>query len=244
MVFKAHHDTIEYRTIHDKKLPKVFENFTVFFISDIHRRNVKLQTLKSIRKPIDMIAIGGDLTEKKVPLERTRNNIRTLKKLSDSIYFVWGNHDYEVPYHSLYNMLIEEGVDILQDTYRMIRRKNVAIHLFGFDYHQFNEDRGDMSWLKNMDVHYSILLTHVPDSFYELDPEVQNKFHTVLAGHTHGGQIRLFGFGYYQKGGLSIYQHTNVLISEGYGYTLLPFRLQTKSECHVLTFKSKKTYHK
>lgn len=237
MVFTAHHDTIEYRTIHDHKLPKGFDKYRVFFISDIHRRKINPNTLNRIKGEIDLVVIGGDLTEKGVPLERTRENLKKLKQFGTPIYFVWGNNDYEVFPDILNKMLIEEDVIILKDSRTKITKNNDTMHVVGFDYHQERENRLDIDW-QHIEDEYCLLLTHVPQDFYELDFTIQKKIHTVLAGHTHGGQIRLFGLGFYQKGGFHTFQQTNIFISEGYGYTFLPFRLQTKAECHVLTFEN------
>lgn len=237
MVFNAHRDTIDYRTINDDKLPKNFTGLTIFFISDVHRRKISQKTIYLIKNKIDFVAIGGDLTEKGVPLDKTRDNIRRLQAFEVPIYFVWGNHEEEIEKSVLYNMLIEEEVTVLADTNELIYRDKEVINLLGFDYHLEDQGRSKIDW-GSVKEYYTILLSHVPNDFYKLDNEHKSIINTVLSGHTHGGQIRFFGLGYYENGGLTKSSHTNVLISEGYGYTMLPFRLQTKAQCHVLTFKS------
>lgn len=47
MVYTAHHDTIDYRTVHDDKLN---HGFRLFFIADIHRRTVKGDAISSIHE--------------------------------------------------------------------------------------------------------------------------------------------------------------------------------------------------
>lgn len=236
MLFKAHHDIIEYRSIVDHRLPEEFDDYCVFFISDIHRRRINPNTLKMINKEINIVLIGGDLTEKGVPLERTRQNLRLLRQFNLPIYFVWGNNDFEKDTEQLNQVLHEENIIILKDSYVNITRKDHTLSVIGFDYHEEEENRIDLNW-EHIKDNYCLLLTHVPRSFYQLDPYIRKYIHTVLAGHTHGGQIRIFDIGFYQRGGLHVFEKANVLISEGYGYTFLPFRLQTNAECHVLTFK-------
>lgn len=233
MVYKAHHDTIDYRTIQVNNLsPEV----NLFFISDIHRRKISNDTLRSIQKDIKIVVIGGDLTEKGVPIDRTRENIRKLKQWDAPVYFVWGNNDYEAFPSKIYRLLISEGVTILTNNNHDILIGSHSISLIGLDCCQHSEARMDLA-MRNANGSYNILLTHAPSAFYEVDEEFQNNVDIVLAGHTHGGQIRIFGFGYFEKGGLTKLRNTSILISEGYGYTRLPFRLGTRSECHVLTFK-------
>lgn len=239
MFFKAHHDILEYRTIIDHRLPEPFENYAVFYISDIHRRKINPKTIKAVNKEINIVVIGGDLVEKGVPLERTRQNLKLLKYFGVPIYFVWGNNEYEVNFKRFNQLLNEEEVIVLQDSYINITRNELTLSLIGFDYHEEEEKYGKIDW-SQMNGDYRLLLTHVPDSFYQLDLHIQHSIHTVLAGHTHGGQIRIFNIGLYQRGGLHVYKQTNIFISEGYGYTFLPFRLQTNAECHVLTFNKSK----
>ena len=234
MVFTAHNDTIDYRTINDQQLPSSFNGLKIFFIADIHRRSVSENTLMSIKEKIDIVVIGGDLTEKGVPLKRTRSNLRKLKKLDAPVYFVWGNNDYEIQSDKLTTLLINESIIILKDSYVNITRNDDMISLIGFDYIGENEERIKIDW-QDVKGNYCILLTHISSALYELEPNIQKNIRIVLAGHTHGGQIRFFGLGFYQKGGFHTHQNTKVFISEGYGYTMLPFRLQTKAECHVLT---------
>lgn len=233
MVYKAYHDTIDYQTIHDEKLRS---EFRLFFISDIHRRNIKNETLINIKEDIDIVVIGGDLTEKGVPIDRTRQNIKKLKRWGAPLYFVWGNNDYEAFPTEIYRLLIFEEVKILANSNNNLTIQNNAISIIGLDCCQNSEARIDLA-LQNTNSRYNILLTHDPSAFFDMDGQSQGKIDTVLAGHTHGGQIRFFGFGFFEKGGLTNLRNTKIFISEGYGYTRLPFRLGTKSECHVLTFK-------
>lgn len=238
MYYKAHHDTINYSEIVNSKLPDSFDGFRIFFISDIHRRKINVQTIKKIKYPIDIVVIGGDLTEKGVPLKRTKENIQTLAQLHAPIYFVWGNNDYEVQPETLSKLLLEENVTILTNIHNVIKRHHHTVTLYGLNHYEieFNNrhDAIDTSELKG---DYTILLTHVPHTYYQLKQDIQNEIDLVLAGHTHGGQIRFLGLGMYQKGGITKTRHTHILVSEGYGYTLLPFRLQTNAECHVITLK-------
>lgn len=132
---------------------------------------------------------------------------------------------------------MQEGVTILANSNIDISIKNQVLSFVGLDCCTYREARGDLA-LEFANGDYTILLTHDPGAFYELKDSEQKKIHTVLAGHTHGGQIRILGLGFYQSGGTHTYRKTNVFISEGYGYTLLPFRLGTKAECHLLTFKN------
>ncbi|MUK87245.1 metallophosphoesterase [Ornithinibacillus sp. L9] len=234
MMYKAHHDIVEFRTILDDRLPKPFQQFQIFFISDIHRRKIKNETLDQINQNINVVIIGGDLTEKKVPFSRTRKNVKKLKRWGAPIYFVWGNNDFEVQPDKLSQLLQDEGVTILNNSYVHIQKEGHILSLIGLEYNPYMETTYDINSIESKGD-YLVLLTHRPDDFYLLDSMSQNNIHLVLAGHTHGGQIRIGPIGFYEKGSFKEYRSTKILISEGYGYTLLPFRFGTKAECHVLT---------
>lgn len=238
MYFKAYHDTIDYRTIHDERLPASFNNFHIFFISDLHRRNLRDTTLDSISQSIDAVIIGGDLTEKGVPIERTVNNITKLKRWDAPVYFVWGNNDYEEHPDKIYSVLLEENVTILANSHKDMVRDGQSISFVGLDCCTYREARLDLAQ-QGAKGDYNILITHNSSPFDGLESSAQDNLHTVLSGHTHGGQIRIFGFGPYERGKLQKIRNTNKLVSEGYGYTGVPFRLGTNSECHVITFSNK-----
>lgn len=113
-----------------------------------------------------------------------------------------------------------------------------SLNLVGLNYCQYLEARFDLA-MKGNEAAYTILITHAPSAFHNMMESEQDDVNTVIAGHTHGGQIRIFGIGLYECGGFKRNRQTNILVSEGYGYTRLPFHLGTRSEYHVLTFKQK-----
>ncbi|RKQ37687.1 metallophosphoesterase [Oceanobacillus halophilus] len=234
MIYKAHHDKIKHHTILDENIPSSFEGFRIFFISDIHRRRIKETTLRSITKDIDCVIIGGDLTEKNVPLKRIRSNLQELNKWNVPIYFVWGNNDYETNFEELYTLLDQENVIVLANSSKNIKRDDAVISFLGLDCSTYKEARLDLA-LRDAKGDYFILLTHMPSGYYDLEQKERDKLNVVLAGHTHGGQIRIVGFGPYERGTFKKVGKTSILISEGYGYTLLPFRLGTDAECHVIS---------
>jgi len=237
MIYKAHHDIVDRRTIVDSRLPEDFQDFRIFFITDIHRRRLKKSTLNSIKEKIDAVIIGGDMIEKWVPLKRARHNIQLIKKWKVPIYFIWGNNDYESDPDGLLSLFKEENITILSDTYIQLRKSNSVLSLVGIDY---DESKHKVTKLP-IDVtrsDYRIVIAHSPFDFEKFTESDRKRIHAFFAGHTHGGQVRLWGYGLYERGGYELDGTTHKLISEGYGYRLMPIRLGTNSECHVITFKN------
>jgi uncharacterized protein len=91
--------------------------------------------------------------------------------------------------------------------------------------------------LRGIDKYEHILaICHQPIVLRELERSIRPAVSTVmLAGHTHGGQIRIGRFGLLEKGSFQTNSNRTKLISNGYGTTKLPLRLGAPSECHVLT---------
>ncbi|GGB33680.1 hypothetical protein GCM10011409_08870 [Lentibacillus populi] len=90
MVYQAHHDTVEYETINDPELPRGFDGFRIFFISDIHRRVVRKTTLQSITDKMDMVVIGGDTYGKRGPIKPDKRKYKKVKVSSCPDLFCMG----------------------------------------------------------------------------------------------------------------------------------------------------------
>ncbi|EQB36084.1 metallophosphoesterase [Virgibacillus kapii] len=238
MIYLAYLDTTHYHSIQHNCLPEEFHMFRIFFISDIHRRRINKKTIDKIKKHVDIIVIGGDLTEKYVPLSRTRKNLHLLKQLCPTIYFIWGNNDYEVNTNDLIELLLAENITILKNTNEELMNHQKKITLLALDCMKYGEPNFEMA-NKGITGDFRILLTHDPMGFYTLCDTQKAAIQLVLSGHTHGGQIRFLGFGPYESGSFKNVQNTSILVSEGYGFTTLPFRLGTRSQCHVITLEKK-----
>ena len=79
-----------------------------------------------------------------------------------------------------------------------------------------------------------ILLAHEPDIF----PDVPKRVSLTLSGHTHGGQIRLFGyspvvpsrFGNRYAYGHVVEDDRHLIVSGGLGFSILPIRFGVRPE--------------
>src|SRR3954447_7660061 len=94
MLKEAFQNTVLHHELMFEDFPDSFGKVSIFFISDIHKRLISDEVITEVTGKSDIVVIGGDLTEKKVPFERVKKNLEKLKKLGP-VYFVWGNNDYE-----------------------------------------------------------------------------------------------------------------------------------------------------
>ncbi|MET3696145.1 predicted MPP superfamily phosphohydrolase [Bacillus oleivorans] len=213
------------------------QQMRIFFISDIHKRNINDKLLALINEKVDAVVVGGDLTERGVPFHKVEKNIKELKKLGP-VYFVWGNNDYEVDHKILDALLLHLGVTILDNRAVQLEfETGERVFMLGIDDMNGRKDRLDAALqdAETLGEGFRILVSHNPRILYKISE--QDKIRLILSGHTHGGQIRLFGWGLYKKG--RIFEKNGViqLISNGYGTTKIPLRLGAKSETHIITLK-------
>lgn len=216
------------------------ERVSLFFISDVHRRLINDSLIQLAHGKVDFVLIGGDLTESGVPFERVRENLRKLKGLGP-VYFIWGNNDYETDTHELDALFVELGIKVLADEGVILEsRDGGRINLLGIDFYEREErEEGFRKVMRDADEEaFRILASHTPS----IDEVIQREdgIRLVLSGHTHGGQIRLFGLGPYHHGGIHRAGETTVFTSNGYGTSGVPLRLGAKPEVHIIHLSRKR----
>lgn len=235
MWIEAHLNRVVTQELEIKDLPESFESYRIFFISDLHNRLISNNILSKIKNNVDVVVIGGDVMEKGVSFEKVNENLKQLSNLAPC-YFVWGNNDYEDNPKKLEKILQDHQITILKNDAAKIVKNNESINLLGID-DLSTENASLKQALSSAREYTKILISHNPDIQYDL-PE-NNEIQLILSGHTHGGQIRLFGWGLREKGGTKEVNGTTVVISNGYGTTTLPLRLMAPAESHIFILKRK-----
>lgn len=234
MFKEAFADRVMQHQLFFKDFPESFGHIKIFFISDIHKRTVSEKIIEEVRslKP-DIVIIGGDLVEKGVPFQRVKENLKKLKSLG-SVYFVWGNNDYEVDFRKLDTMFLDCGVKVLDNT-AVSFESETGDHfiLLGVDDMSKRRDRLELALQDAGEFGFRVLVSHSPEIIRKIKQEHQIQL--ILSGHTHGGQIHILGYSPYEKGGIKKRKDTTLLISNGYGTTALPLRLGAKAETHMIT---------
>ncbi|MES5947164.1 metallophosphoesterase [Bacillus toyonensis] len=232
MYKEAMRNTVLEHTLEFKEFPQSFQQMNMFFISDIHRRVISDSLIERIKGKVDLVIIGGDLAEKGVPLSKISANIQKLRAIAP-VYFVWGNNDYEIEYHELDALLLENNVKVLDNT-RVVFESELGekICLLGVDDVGLERDRLDLALADCKEEGFRILISHNPDIIKKMSGKEQISL--VLSGHTHGGQIRLFPSEKYLKGGVYNHSNTTLFVSNGYGTTLIPLRFRAPAQTHII----------
>ncbi|WP_018755283.1 metallophosphoesterase [Paenibacillus terrigena] len=252
MIYEATHTVIQQEHIALSELPEHWTDTTFMFISDIHRRKISEEWVEAliVKHPqIELVLIGGDLTERGVPLERVRHNMQLLRKIAP-MYAVHGNHDYNADYRQLDIVLRECGVQVLDNEAIWLEKEDQGVWLVGLD--DLLTDRANLRLAfaePRLQPAFTIMLVHDPGIIQQLHDE---PIHLILAGHTHGGQFRLPGIGplvthgIYRQYSCGLYtldriirkgsdKLIQVFISRGFGTSHLPLRLFCPAEVHIIT---------
>jgi predicted MPP superfamily phosphohydrolase len=113
----------------------------------------------------------------------------------------------------------------------------LAFHAPRFGRRGVDDLPATLARIKNGDP--AILLAHEPDIF----PEVPERVSLTLCGHTHGGQVRLFGwspivpsrFGNRYAYGHIVERDRHMIVSGGIGTSILPVRFGVPPEVVLVT---------
>jgi uncharacterized protein len=207
---------------------------TIFFISDIHKRRLAPEIIEQVRKKADIVVIGGDLTEKAVPMSKVEENLEKLLEIG-SVYFIWGNNDYEVNTEELRKLFAKKGVQEIVNDSISLELDGGVLNLIGVDDASTQRAVLPKALSKADPSGFNILLSHDPRLVKQVREE--DGIDLMLSGHTHGGQIRILGWGLYKKGKVEELPQTTLLVSNGYGTTTIPLRLGAPPETHLVTIK-------
>lgn len=256
-------------TYENANIPASFDRMRIVHISDMHLstfednpRKLEEFVNRINATNADLICFTGDLVS--LQLEEMTPHINTLRQLKakHGVCSVLGNHDFFL-YSSQYRTDREKvtAVDSLAEMQRtllgwhLLRNESFKISqgtdtltIIGVDNSNCTNQgfktirRGDLTKAMQGTNGFRILLSHDPSHWTaEVIPDTDIPL--TLSGHTHGAQIRLFGWtpaswvfketcGRYDNGDQTLY------INIGLGCTA-PVRFGANPEITILTLKRK-----
>ena len=232
-------------------LPPAFDGLRIVELADLHGRvfgRGSRRLLAAVRRAEpDLICIDGDLFDEHTDLAMLPPLLRGLCAIAP-VYYVTGNHEWRVP--GLRGILAQMracGVTVLQDDWRVLRRGEDALVLAGTDDPCGPAERKTPAELiadiraEAGEAAFLLLLTHRND---QLPQWSALGVQAVLAGHCHGGVVRLpFVGGLFGTdrrlfpawdAGLDRQGETALYVSRGLGYTNVHFRLLNRPEVAVI----------
>ena len=140
----------------------------------------------------DIIILGGDYTNWTGKIPRFYKGMEKLEKPEYGIYAVLGNHDYNSVEKNMAG-LKSLGYKVLVNENDKITVNNQSIYISAVD--DLLKGKPDAKKALNgiKKDYFNIFITHNPEYFEYMTDKQKERADMTLAGHTHGGQITLFG---------------------------------------------------
>ena len=183
--------TVTHKTLYLPRLPAQLDRLTIAHLSDLHYTGrVGKKFFSEVVDRVngldaDMIALTGDIIDHARYMAWLPDTVQRLRA-RHGVYFVLGNHDLYVPLARLRGMLTSAGLIDLGSRATTVAINGQCIALAG----------NEMPWivpgpdvsLLPADAGLRIALSHAPD---QIGWGRRHRFDLLLAGHNHGGQVRL-----------------------------------------------------
>ena len=224
-------------------LPPELDGLRIAHLSDFHL-GMPSRGVRAVERAVDWVAerrpdlvcVTGDLLSR----PRAEQQLLALLAKLPHPYVVLGNHDHAIsrdPFSRPVELgRLEHGTMLLDSTVRV-----GEVEIGGVDPRTWLEKRS--SEFPESDAPLRILLCHFPRV---LDTVPRGRWHLILAGHLHAGQIVLpYGFGKlllahpgarYPEG---VFERdgTTMHVSPGLGTTFVPFRFFARPEATELVLR-------
>ncbi|MDO0824420.1 metallophosphoesterase [Desulfosporosinus nitroreducens] len=235
-------------------LPAALEGKTICQLSDLHLETLRISPeniYESVmaEKP-DLLVITGDIISTRTDLDKLDPYLGGLTAPYGN-FVVLGNNDYSHLSRTLFKRYLQElnsigWTPLLNDAAFL---PNLNLWVIGIDDPATAHDEVDLAYQKVVssqqlatDPPFRLVLAHSTDC---LDDVAKNGADLLLTGHTHGGQIRLPGFGPLitntYLGDLGFYDGYHVIngvplyINAGIGESMIPLRFNVPPEIAFFT---------
>jgi predicted MPP superfamily phosphohydrolase len=245
---------VRHETLQMHQWPSSLSNLRIAVLSDLHvggsfidDDKVKTIVQRTNELQPDLIVIAGDYISggRRDPARAPETFAHLLKEFRAplGVYSVLGNHDWWYDGARVRHALEANGIKVLENETAKLDVRGTTLWLAGF---------ADL-WTRTPRVHETteeipqnetiIALTHNPDIF----PRLPQRVALMIAGHTHGAQIRLPFIGpivqpsrvspAYTRGHVFENGH-HLFVTTGIGTSIAPVRFGVPPEIVLLTLTS------
>jgi predicted MPP superfamily phosphohydrolase len=255
-------------------LDPALDGLKIVVISDLHggSNDVTFEKLKEVtaranEQDADLVVLLGDFVSGqhrsgrpaieanlKMPMSAVADGIAGLRARF-GVFAVLGNHDGWYGDEIVAADLTRVGIKVLQSEIAVVQVNGRPLRILGFKDHlklarrweHIPEDFREL--LRSAGEGDIIALEHSPDIMPEITGEnlISPALKLVLAGHTHGGQVRLpilgplivpSSYGQKYAYGHSLENGVDLFVTSGIGTSILPIRFLVPPEIDVLTLRS------
>lgn len=232
--------------------PPALAGMKVAVISDLHagapyidRPKIERVVALSNAALPDLVLLTGDIFINDViggrplPPEQTAAALAGLRAPL-GVYLVFGNHDHNTDMTRLRTLLAATPIQLMDNRVLRIGSEAASFWLLGLA--DFISDRSDIegTLAQITDDAPILAFTHGPDVF----PRLPARINLLIAGHTHGGQVRLpligrgrvpSAYGRFRFAAGHVVEQTDLFVSTGIGTSHIPVRFRVPPEISLLT---------
>lgn len=254
-IYDTNRIKVEYITVeHQSVAAGELDPIRMVHISEIHAdRYTSPDKIKRYMRTVreqqpDIVFVTGDLISSGMNYVEIAANSLASVQPPLGVHFVMGDHDYWAGQDEITEILESKGINVIRDANKWLTLGLGSIKLTGItEVYSTSINRDLLQELLSelKDEQLSIFLSHqAPDDIIEIAKNSGTDL--LLAGHTHGGQIRIPIFfrkftaanmetnyvnGYWQKNGMILN------INSGLGFTLAPLRYNAPAGVSVIDIK-------
>ena len=236
--------TVKHYKINDGAL----KGIKIVFASDFHikpnqeKRLTKIVEMINEQHPDIILSVGdfvsGHEENMTMPIDDIVKQLKNIKS-KYGFYTVLGNHDWWIDGEGITEKLNKNGIKVLANSNVKLTIDDKIIYLAGIE--DTTTRTPDIEKALEQTKNPIILLSHSPDVF----PIVPNDVNLTLAGHVHGGQVRLpligalvvpsnYGDKYSQ--GLIKEKGKQMIVTKGIGNRIFNVRFNCIPEIVVIEF--------
>ncbi len=235
-----------------RALPVALDGLRILQLSDLHlgagRTSADLRALLDglHADPPDLIVLTGDVADKLEELEAALELVTAFAPRL-GVYAALGNHEYLNDIQDMLPAYQRSSVHLLINENVTLQVGDATLFLAGVDdpvfvgqARPFYERVVAECAVGAPAQAFRLLLCHRPEGF---EPAAKHGFHLTLSGHTHGGQVGMFGrsifetllgipylWGSYRR------RESRLYTTSGFGHWF-PFRLNCPAEAPIITLR-------
>jgi uncharacterized protein len=231
-----------------RRLPSALDGLRIVQLTDIHHslftplEEVERAVYLANRLQPDLVALTGDYVTFSPayiqPVARALGKLRARR----GVFAVLGNHDFQVNPDEITRALRTHRIRVLRNSRRPLRAGKDTLWILGVDDIWFDSDDLPTALKAVPARDPKILLCHNPVGIWQAS---RFGIDLVLAGHTHGGQVRVPGFRHLYRSklgerfveGWNRLNGTQIYVSRGIGKVIVPIRFDCPSEIACLNLR-------
>jgi uncharacterized protein len=175
------------------RLPPALEGLSIVHLSDFHFTGKvgkpffeEVVRISNDLEP-EIVALTGDFVDKTKCIDWIPDTLGRLKA-RHGVYYIFGNHDLRVDWRKLRQVMDDCGMTYLGGRWKVVEVRGQPVLLAGNEVPWFHPAADLSDCPPRSEVPLRLMLAHSPD---QLAWARKGDGDLMLAGHTHGGQIRL-----------------------------------------------------